>query len=73
MKKKNICHFETCKKKIIMVTGLCKICSYEYCINHNMPELHNCNKFSQHLASIREKHQKYLLENKCVANKVEQI
>lgn len=71
--KRTKCHFENCKKKTISITGMCKFCSYEYCINHNMPELHNCNQFSTHLASIREKHREMLLSSKCVANKIEHI
>lgn len=67
------CDFTNCKKRIVPVTGECKFCSFNYCIDHNMPELHHCSQFSQHIASLKEKNRETLINGKCVANKIQQI
>ena len=44
IKKKNIknrCHHSECKKKLKLTDTECK-CGFKYCLNHRMPETHNC-------------------------------
>lgn len=41
VKKKNRCHHSGCKKKLKLTDTECK-CGFKYCLNHRMPESHNC-------------------------------
>ena len=71
--KRQRCDHKNCKKFIVPITGHCKFCGFTYCIDHNMPELHYCENFSKHLASLKEKNNELLMKNKCVADKIQYI
>lgn len=44
------CDFEDCKNKAAKIVGDCKACNKKWCLNHRLPEYHNCI----HLDTIRQ-------------------
>lgn len=69
---KNICKFDCCKRKLKITDFTCKYCDLKYCINHRLPEEHNCNI---DFAKLKENEDKDKIINnmKCVASKIDNI
>ena len=36
------CKFKNCKKKINILKFKCKFCSLDFCLTHQIPEIHSC-------------------------------
>lgn len=36
------CPFESCNKKINLISYKCNACHFEYCNIHRLPEVHKC-------------------------------
>jgi len=51
------CQHESCKKKLSITDFPCK-CEKKYCVNHRLPETHNCVSIEK----AREAQQEYLRE-----------
>ncbi len=67
------CKFENCKRRVNVITGYCKYCDKNFCADHNMMELHACEKLEDYIASRKEKFKESVLKQKCVADKVAPI
>jgi predicted nucleic acid binding AN1-type Zn finger protein len=67
------CQFEKCKHKTNTITGHCKYCDKDFCGNHNMMELHSCEKLPEYIASHKEKFKESVMKQKCIADKIAQI
>jgi predicted nucleic acid binding AN1-type Zn finger protein len=52
------CSMHNCKRKLTIVDMECK-CKKRYCLEHRLPEQHNCCI----LETAREMHQQYLKEH----------
>jgi predicted nucleic acid binding AN1-type Zn finger protein len=51
------CHHELCKKKLSITDLECK-CNKRFCMNHRLPESHNCLSIERE----RESYKQYLKE-----------
>ena len=57
------CSFESCKKKVHLISFTCDYCNKKYCIKHRLPEVHNCQgkkevdieKISNELRCVKDK------------------
>jgi hypothetical protein len=72
-KSRSRCQHDKCKNRVNVITGYCKYCDKKFCSNHNMMELHACEKFNDYIASSKEKFKESVLRQKCVADKVTPI
>jgi predicted nucleic acid binding AN1-type Zn finger protein len=59
-----------CGKKNAYIIGNCKFCNNCFCLNHRLPESHNCEKLQECCEIAREKNKIKLMNEKCVASKI---
>ena len=64
------CKFAGCKAKTAMIIGDCRFCEASYCGKHRLPEDHACKEISSCRDAAREKNEKLLHDQKCVAAKI---
>jgi hypothetical protein len=66
------CHIITCNKKLTFMeknTCLCNKCNIYYCTKHRLPEIHLCSyDFTKDVDK-----EKFITDNKCVADKIIKI
>ncbi len=66
------CHITDCKKKTVVI-GNCNYCKKQYCMIHRMVESHKCNNIQDCYTKAHATFSKQLVENKCVAVKINKI
>ena len=71
----NLCHYVEgdCTKKQSMSIGLCKWCQKTFCINHRLPESHNCIGLQNCKKQAFEINKKKIGNEKCYSGKVTSI
>lgn len=62
-----------CLSKSAAIIGDCKFCQSKYCLNHRLPEAHDCVNVSSCKKEAFKTNEKNLLNNKCVSLKLEKI
>lgn len=66
------CEYTDCKKSTVII-GDCKYCNKKYCMTHRMVETHSCSNIKDCHHQARQKFAKQLIDNKCIAVKVDKI
>lgn len=69
-KKRKRCAFPDCKKKSVIIVGDCKNCELNYCLEHRLPEYHQCEKMEEKRKAELKKIEKKLMSEKCVDDKI---
>lgn len=69
---KTVCRLPTCMKPVSFIektTCICSKCNMQYCTLHRLSEAHNCNyNFKDNVNK-----EKFITDNKCVAEKIIKI
>lgn len=64
------CEYDNCKRKINTLFDQCIYCKKNFCMKHNMMELHKCEKLDEYITNKKEKFKKSICAEKCTSSKI---
>lgn len=57
------CPYDHCIRKVAKIIGHCNFCDYNFCVNHRLPESHNCHQYHNCKSKAKEELEKQLYDS----------